>query len=171
MAADWQSRLAPTARKLGIDLRREVPDRDAAFLDRLYASTRAEELAQTGWSEAEVARFLHEQSRLQRAHYREHYPEAEFLLFVAHRQPVGRLYLDERERELRLMDIALLPEWRGGGRGSAMLQALQEEAASQSLAITLHVEPFNRAARLYRRLGFEIVEIRGVYQFMRWAPA
>jgi ribosomal protein S18 acetylase RimI-like enzyme len=170
LVARWQSRLAPTAQSLGLDLRREDPARDDEFLDQLYATTRVEELAQTGWSEPEVRRFLHEQSRLQRAHYREHYPDAEFLLIVGDDVPVGRLYLDERAGELRLMDIALLPAWRGRGRGGALIEAIQREAAEAALAVTLHVEPFNPATRLYRRLGFEAVETRGVYQFMRWEP-
>jgi ribosomal protein S18 acetylase RimI-like enzyme len=170
LAGSWLSRLAPTAQSLGLELRREQPRVDGAFLDRLYATTRVEELAQTGWSEPEVRRFLHEQSRLQRAHYREHYADAEFLLIVGENAPIGRLYLDERPAELRLMDIALLPAWRGRGRGGALIEAIQRGAAEAALAVTLHVEPFNPATRLYRRLGFEAVETRGVYQFMRWEP-
>lgn len=169
--ARWETQLRPVVRRLGLELRPQDPEADSAFVDRLYATTRAEELAQTGWSEVEVRRFLHEQSRLQRAHYREHYPDAEFLLIVSGGNPVGRIYLHERAGELRLMDIALLPDWRGGGRGRVILRAIQEEAGARELAITLHVEPFNPAARLYRRLGFEVVEMRGVYQFMRWTPA
>ncbi|RFF30545.1 GNAT family N-acetyltransferase [Wenzhouxiangella sediminis] len=168
MAGGWQERLAPTARCLGLGLRSEDPEQDGEFLDRLYATTRVEELAQTGWSEPEVRRFLHEQSRLQRAHYREHYPDAEFLLIAGETEPVGRLYLDERPGELRLMDIAFLPAWRGAGRGTALIEALQRLAGEEGLAVTLHVEPFNPAIRLYRRMGFEALETRGVYQFMRW---
>jgi len=167
----WERQLRPVVKGLGLELRREDPEADAAFLDHLYATTRAEELAQTGWSAAEVQRFLHDQSRLQRAHYREHYPDAAFLLILAGGDPIGRLYLDERADELRLMDIALLPEWRGGGRGSAILRALQEQSRIRGLAVTLHVEPFNPAAGLYRKLGFEVVDTRGVYQFMRWVAA
>lgn len=167
---DWQAFLAPIFQTLGLELRPEDPATDGAFLDRLYATTREEELAQTGWSRAEVRRFLHQQSQLQRAHYREHYPEAEFLLIVGDDGPVGRLYTDARPGELRLMDIALLPEWRGGGRGTTIIEALQDWAVASDTAITLHVEPFNRAARLYRRLGFETVETRGVYELMRWVP-
>lgn len=169
--AEWRARLGPEVRAIGLALRREDPEADGGFLDRLYATTRVEELAQTGWNASEVRRFLHEQSRLQRAHYREHYPDAEFLLLVDDDEPVGRLYLDARQAELRLMDIALLPAWRGSGRGRAIIRALQRGAAEEGLAITLHVEPFNPASRLYRRLGFEPMETRGVYEFMRWRPA
>lgn len=167
---DCQATLTPILQTLELELRPENPATDGEFLDRLYATTREEELAQTGWSPAEVRRFLHQQSRLQRAHYREHYPEAELLLIVGDDGPVGRLYIDARPGELRLMDIALLPEWRGGGRGTAMIEGLQHWAAATDRTITLHVEPFNPAARLYRRLDFETVETRGVYEFMRWVP-
>lgn len=168
--ARWQAYLAPTVEDLGLGMRPEDPDLDASFLDRLYATTRVEELAKTGWTESQVRQFLYQQSRQQRAHYREHYPAAEYLVFLDGGEPVGRLYLDARVDELRLMDIAFLPAWRGGGRGTVVIEALQRRAQQERLAITLHVEPFNPAARLYRRLGFGRVETRGVYEFLRWAP-
>jgi ribosomal protein S18 acetylase RimI-like enzyme len=36
--------------------------------------------------------------------------------------------------------------------------------------VTLHVEPLNPAQRLYRRLGFRLLEDRGVYHFLEWRP-
>lgn len=166
---DWKTLLAPACRERGLTLREEDPAADAGFIDRLYTSTRTDELAKTGWSEHEIHRFLQRQSRLQQAHYREHYPEAEYLVMTAAGEPVGRLYLDTLDAQLRLMDIAFLPDWRGGGRGTALILKLQELAAERDLAVTLHVEPFNPACRLYERLGFRTMEVRGVYHFMRWA--
>lgn len=164
----WQVLLAPACRELGLEPRAEDPAADAGFIDDLYVTTREAELARTGWNADQIDAFLRRQSRLQHAHYREHYPEAEFLILEAKGAPVGRLYLDTMQSELRLMDIAFLPDWRGGGRGTAIIEKLQELAICRGLAITLHVEPFNPASRLYRRAGFRVIETRGVYQFMRW---
>ena len=61
------------------------------------------------------------------------------------------------------MDIALLPEHRGAGIGAQLLRELQEEARSAGKSLTIHVERFNPALRLYERLGFRQVEDKGVY--------
>ena len=37
--------------------------------------------------------------------------------------------------------------------------------------VTIHVEMFNPALKLYERLGFEKKGEHGVYHFMEWAPA
>lgn len=171
MLEDWQARLHPVCSTLGLALRPERHESDASFVDALYASTRREELAQTGWSEEAILAFLVEQSRLQKAHYLRHYPDASYLLFLAGQQPVGRLYLHRQRDELRVMDIALLPRWRDQGRGTALMQALLELSRSRGWDVTLHVESFNAAGRLYERLGFEEVEMRGIHRFMRWSPS
>ena len=52
------------------------------------------------------------------------------------------------------MDIALLPEYRGRGIGTALLEELLVEADATGRRVTIHVERFNPARRLYERLGF-----------------
>jgi hypothetical protein len=48
---------------------------------------------------------------------------------------------------------------------------LMDEAAAVGKPLTIYVEKFNPAMRLYRRLGFETVEDKGVYDLMRWRAA
>ena len=55
---------------------RPITPEDDAFLAGLYASTRAEELAVTGWSAEQTAVFCRQQYDAQTAHYRENYPGA-----------------------------------------------------------------------------------------------
>jgi ribosomal protein S18 acetylase RimI-like enzyme len=62
----------------------------------------------------------------------------------------------------------LLPEYRGKGLGAALLRDLMDEAAAAGKAVSIHVEKFNPAMRLYRRLGFATAEDKGVYDLMRW---
>ena len=152
----------------GLILREETDD-DLPFLQALYASTRAEELAPVPWSEEQKQAFLAHQFALQREQYRELYVGAEWLVIEREGAPIGRLYL-KRSSEVRLMDIALLPEQRGGGRGTRITQAILDWADAQDLPVTLHVEPFNPAYRLYRRFGFAYVRSTGVYHFLRRAP-
>ncbi|MGB8635959.1 MAG: GNAT family N-acetyltransferase [Rhodanobacteraceae bacterium] len=146
-------------------------DADRSFLAALYASTRKRELeAANHWSDAQRQQFLAMQFDAQHAHYREHFGDAEFAIIERAGVPIGRLYLQRREDEIRLIDIALNADQRGDGLGTAMLEALLGLAEQAGLAVRLHVEHFNPALRLYQRLGFKLVEDRGVYCFMAWQP-
>ena len=153
---------------------RRITDDDLPFLAELYASTRREEVAQTPWSDEEKERFLRWQFDNQHQHYQTYYPDCEFLLVekdaVGRREPIGRLYVDRWKDEIRLVDVALLPEHRGGGLGRKMLEILLDEGREKGLPVSIHVEYNNPALRLYKRLGFTHVDSNGVYYLMRWEP-
>ena len=70
---------------------------------------------------------------------------------------------------MRAHDIALLPEHRGAGIGGRLLQDLLTEAAASGKRVSIHVERFNPAMRLYERLGFTKQEEVGVYFRMEWS--
>ena len=104
-------------------------------------------------------------------HYRAHFPDARFDVVERGGAPIGRLIVERGEDEIRLLDIALLPEHRGAGAGSALLRALLAEAAATSRRVTIHVERANPARRLYERLGFRVEEDDdAIYLFMVWRP-
>lgn len=147
---------------------RTAADSDRALLARIYASTRADEVASTGWPAGQQRQFLQMQFDAQDAHYRQHYPDALWLVIQKGIVPAGRLYIEDRERERRIIDIALLPEFRGRGWGEAILRDLMEAAAETGRGVSIHVEKTNPAMRLYRRLGFRTVEDKGVYDLMEW---
>jgi ribosomal protein S18 acetylase RimI-like enzyme len=152
---------------LSLRLRPVTPE-DDSFLAGVYASTRAEELAVTGWSDEDKALFCRRQFDAQSAHYRENYPGASLQVIERDGVSIGRLYVAHWEREIRIMDIALLPEHRGTGIGTKLLRGLQDEARSAGKTLTIHVERFNSALRLYERLGFKQIEDKGVYLLMEW---
>jgi ribosomal protein S18 acetylase RimI-like enzyme len=156
----------------GVTLR-AFGERDLEFLYRVYAASRDREIVLLAhWSEAEQQTFLRDQFRLQHTHYQKHYPNARFDLICAQGADIGRLYVASTTNEIRLMDIALLPERRGRGIGSALIREVMAEASSGGRPVSLHVEPDNPARRLYTRLGFVDVEQVGAYTRMRWpAPA
>jgi len=157
------------ARKLDVVVRPMV-DEDMGFLAQLYRSTREDELAITGWGEAQKQSFIDMQFRAQHAHYQKHYPEALWLILEKAGQPVGRLYLERWSSQHRIIDIALMPPARGHGLGRAILLDLHEEAASAGKTVSIHVEKVNPAMSLYRRLGYETVEDKGVYDLLVWTP-
>ena len=151
-----------------ISLRPITPE-DDSFLAGLYARTRAEELAVTGWSDEDKAVFCRRQFDAQSAHYRENYPGASLQVIEREGKPIGRLYVARWESEIRIMDIALLPEHRGSGIGTKLLRGLQDEARAAGKSLSIHVERFNPALRLYERLAFQMIEDKGVYLLMRWS--
>jgi ribosomal protein S18 acetylase RimI-like enzyme len=155
------------AAEIGLTFRR-VTDADLPVLARIYASTRAEELAPVPWSDADKAAFLDMQFRAQHAHYQQHYPEADWLMTMRGEENIGRLYLDRLPSQHRIIDIAFLPEYRGHGLGEALLRDLLDEAAAAGKPVSIHVEKLNPAMRLYRRLGFVTEEDKGIYDLMRW---
>ena len=157
------------AARAGLTFRR-IAGADLAFLSALYASTRAEELAVTPWSDAQKTAFLEMQFQAQHAHYQKYYPSADWLVIEQAGQDIGRLYIERLPSEHCIIDIALLPAHRGKGIGGALLTDLIGEAAAAGKSVSIHVEKNNPARRLYQRLGFTVTEDKGVYDLMIRLP-
>lgn len=167
------------------DLAKEAPFRTAAaasfalapekpehepFLYDLFASTRADELALTAWSAEQKETFLRMQFAAQRRSYGTQFPDAERSIILHNGAPSGRLFLDRTADELHIVDIALTPEYRNRGIGSAILAGFQREATATGKSIRLYVERFNPALRWYERLGFENTSSSEIYLEMIWRP-
>jgi len=150
-------------------LRPALPE-DEPFLFEVYASTRTAELALVPWTDEEKYAFVQMQFNAQRQSYVQQYPQAQWLIILHEEVPVGRLIVNRAEDEILLMDIALLPEQRGCGIGTALINDLLAEARRTDRPVRLHVEYFNPAARLYERLGFTQIGEVGVYFEMEWRP-
>ncbi|MCJ1886619.1 GNAT family N-acetyltransferase [Pseudomonas sp. LA21] len=149
---------------------RPFREADLCFLRRLYATTRVDEMASTGWSQLAIDAFLAQQFDAQHRYYQEHYQDAQFSLICHQGQPVGRLYVFRGPSTFNLIDIALLPEWRGHGIGTHYLKALIDEADQAGTAIRLFVEAANPARRLYDRFGFVVCgDNRAYLQMQRGA--
>lgn len=146
---------------------RALHSEDMAFIERLYAGTRAEEMSHSGWPAEQIAAFLRQQFHAQHSYYQAHFADGEFSIIENAGQAIGRLYLFWGHTTLNLIDIALLPEWQNQGIGSELLTPLISRADEQGLAIELSVETYNPAQRLYARLGFQVINEAGVYLRMR----
>jgi len=160
------------SRKIGGCLLRSIKEGDHAILTEIYASTRRDELALAPWSEEQKEAFLQQQFAYQHSHYQQHFRNASFDLLLMGGQTIGRLYVDRRDDAINIVDIALLPAYRGAGIGTSILQELIAETAerTEGCSLLVHVEKMNPAMSLYRRLGFNKIEDREVYDLMEWAP-
>jgi ribosomal protein S18 acetylase RimI-like enzyme len=156
---------------------RPIAAADMPLLLRIYASTRAAELAAVPWDDAAKAAFVQMQFQAQHQHYQQHYAGAQFSVAEAEmygaqdgqgRMPVGRLYVWRRPGSLHVVEITILPEFRQRGYGTQLLQALQREAAGAGSALSIHVEHGNPALALYQRLGFKKIRENGMHDLMEW---
>ncbi len=149
---------------------RALQSDDMAFLERLYAQTRAQEMSHSGWSAEQIARFLSQQFQTQHAYYQAHYSGAEFLIIEHNGQAIGRLYRFWGNTKANLIDIALISEYQNQGIGTTLIDEMLQRADKQGVMVELFVETYNCAQRLYGRLGFAVVNQSGVYLRMHRAP-
>jgi ribosomal protein S18 acetylase RimI-like enzyme len=136
---------------------------DVPLLHRIYCSTRHDELLVLAWNDVQKAAFLQQQFDLQHHSYHAHFPQAQFCIITCQGEEIGRWYLDRTCGELRLIDIALLPPWRGRGIGSQLLVSLMDDADKCRRHIWLHVAVNNPALAWCARLGFEPRTNDGMY--------
>lgn len=148
---------------------KEATREDDDFLFELYASTREEELKAWGWGPEMASEFLRMQWNAQRYSYAQQFPEARDQILLQGDRPIGRRLVCRTGERFRLIDLALLPECRHRGVGTAVLRDLQREAQQAELPIGLHVAVGNPARRLYERLGFTAIDAAdNMYVEMRW---
>ena len=147
---------------------RPVTDADREFLFGVYAAARDEELSQVAWMPGQREAFVRMQFDAQHSEYLRHNPRGSFDVITVGGRPAGRLYVDRRATDIRIVDIALLPEFRGAGVGGHLVSGLMDEAAASGRSLSIHVEVHNRAARLYERMGFVVAADLGVYRRMEW---
>jgi ribosomal protein S18 acetylase RimI-like enzyme len=141
---------------------------DQIFLMAVFGSTREHELATLGDSPL-IEGLISMQFKAQQQSYREAYAEAEDSIVLLDHNPIGRILVERSGETIRLVDIALLTEFRGRGIGSILLRGLLNEGAAAGKRVMLSVYKFNPAMRLYERFGFFKVAEDGLYVQMQWS--
>lgn len=154
---------------------RDIQQDDLPILCEIYGSTRTEELERgTNWNEEQKRFFIQQQFFAQHDYYQKNYTEAKFYIIEKENNTIGRLYIDFffEKKSVRIIDITLLPDWRKKNIGGSILEEILKKAEIKNRSVSIHVESFNPAMNLYKRLGFrKISETNGVYHLMEWAPA
>jgi ribosomal protein S18 acetylase RimI-like enzyme len=140
---------------------------DEAFLFDLFASTREEF---NFLEETQRQPLLKMQYAARQFQYEEGYPQAEADIILLDDRRAGRMLVNVSEQAITLIDIALLPEYRGTGIGTQVLQDLLKRAVEARKPVKLQVFKTNPALRLYERLGFSRCGEQSMYLEMIFEP-
>ena len=150
---------------------RPVEEADDKFLLEVYSSTRAEEMTRVPWSAEQKQAFVAMQYQAQKHHYAQQYPRATHDIICLGQAPVGRLYMDRGEERLHILDVTILPRFRGSGIGTVLLERILAEARQAGKPVTIYVESFNPSVRLFGKLGFERVSEDGFQWLLQRLPS
>ena len=151
---------------------RPVEPGDEEFLLRVYASSRADEMKLVPWDEEQKRAFVRSQFEAQYAQYHERFPDAEYNVILLDGGPAGRLWIGRTPEQIRLLDIAILPEFQNQGVGAVVLGKLVAESDERGLPLRHMVFKLNTAAmRFYQRFGFSQIDDVGAYIHMERRPA
>ncbi len=148
---------------------RPVTPSDEEFLIAVYGGTRADELAQVEWAEGQKEQFVRWQYGLQRSEYESRFPDGDYCVILINDRPAGRIWVGKDDEQIRLLEIAIMPEFQNRGAGTILLRRLIEQASQTNKFLRHMVFVLNNDAhRFYERLGFTVIEDLGAYKHMEW---
>ena len=132
------------------------------LFEQLYAHT---------WDPRIRDHLLNLQIHAKHGSYAAVHPNADYAIVVLDDQPVGRMIIDRSGEFYHLVDISILSKRRGAGIGTRLVLALCMEAEMMHKNVRLYVSITNpRAADLYKRLGFRVIEALETVTLMERAP-
>lgn len=94
-----------------------------------------------------------------------------FVIVIHDDKQAGFARFERTPDALVVHELVLLPTFQGAGLGTELLRAAQKWTAARELPVTMQVLRENRAARLYRRLGFQPCGESATHVSMRWPPS
>lgn len=152
--------------------RRPETPADEAFRLALFRASRGPGWDQVALPPDMLTMIMAQQFHAQTQGYRAAYPDARLEIIVVEAIPIGRLATHRGADAVQLIDIALTPEWRGRGVGTAILDGLMDEARALDVPLALRVARDNLAAqRLYHRLAFVATAADETHLTLVWRPA
>lgn len=147
--------------------RETLPD-DEAFLFEVYQSSRGDDLTALGWDAERVRNFLETQYAAQQRFLQAGYPQGEDRIIMLDTQPIGRILVERNEQEIRVVDVALLPQYRNSGIGTYLVRELLAEAARLGKPFRAQVIRSSAAVGLFERLGIVKIGETGSHYQMEW---
>ena len=147
---------------------RQVCTEDEAFLFALFCTSREAEFAPLTQPQRET--LLRFQYQAQSLDYAARFPHSQHFIIDFRGQVAGRLLLNREAEELRVVDIAVVPELQRQGIASAVLKSVISEAEASRIALRLSVWHSSPALGLYRRLGFCVRASSATHLELEWVP-
>jgi GNAT superfamily N-acetyltransferase len=152
-----------------VELRPVVLPDDEAFLLTVYASTR-DDVKYLPFDDAGKQAFILMQYTAQKNHYAEYYKDAKHYVVIYDGRPAGRYWVDYGKEDIRLVDMSILPEFRGKGIGTVIFKYAFKRSEEMGLPCVLHVMKEHRSIPMYKRLGFRVIGETGVHDKMERPP-
>jgi len=133
-------------------LERRPAAADDEFVRVLYVTTRPD---LDSWDEEARATFVDVQLRAREQGWGARFPDSTDELILRDGKPVGRIWVAWLPDECRVVDIALLAQYRRAGIGTVIVGEVLAEADRLSVPVRLTVERLNTTARTFwSGLGF-----------------
>jgi RimJ/RimL family protein N-acetyltransferase len=176
-AAEYGEGLLPVSHPLVLGLGdppivlRPERERDTAFLADLFRATAGRDLALMPIDEAMKDQLVRLQFASQTATYRAQFPAARFDIIEQGGEPIGRIVIDPGTEAGRIVDIALSPERRARGLGTAILAAVLQHFAPRRQPVQCQVLATNEPSlRMCHRVGFRQVTDVPPFLHLEWRP-
>jgi GNAT superfamily N-acetyltransferase len=138
---------------------------DELFLQELFSDVRSVEFTQFGFPLEQLKPLIAMQYNAQTQSYKLQYPNAEHSIIELNNEKIGRLLVNREAKNVFLIDIAILHNFRGQGFGSFLLEKLKSEA--ESVGLSVYKTNFG-AIKLYEKHGFTVIKDDGMYLEMEW---
>jgi ribosomal protein S18 acetylase RimI-like enzyme len=106
----------------------------------------------------------------QDAYFRDSWGAAPHEIVECDGVPVGYVCVEDRSDLVHVRELVLLPEFQNRGIGTAVLRELLAHAEGRGVPVQLGTLHANRAAALYRRLGFREIGRTQTHILFEWLP-
>jgi len=139
------------------------------FLFKVFTQSRPDLAFIDAVNEEAKTSILYQQFKIEEQQFIEMCPKAEFNIVMLNNQPIGRLYIYYGENTDRILQIGLIEKYRAMGIGKKIVTMIIEAALRKGKTVSLQVAWFNqRAYNFYEKLGFKVVENKGVSYEMHY---
>jgi ribosomal protein S18 acetylase RimI-like enzyme len=139
--------------------RRPATDADREFARQVHHQAYRDVIEQQfgPWCEEDQDRFFAGDWR-----------DAQFEIILADGQPCGYACIEDRDEDLHVRELVILPAYQNRGIGSTLLREVVERARQRRVPVHLGTFHKNRAVALYRRLGFREIGQTDIHILMQW---
>ncbi|MGE3801483.1 MAG: hypothetical protein AB7H80_10710 [Candidatus Kapaibacterium sp.] len=147
---------------------RPVAAPDESFLFELFGAIKERDLEHTKLTRPQRRHFIRSQYDARKKHYDKFFDDAEDSLILNEKKKIGRLILQRKEEEFRIIALEILPDYNGKGVYESIIQDIQAEAEEVGKPISVQVEQLGGWFDMLSALGFEKTGETEAHYQMEW---